>query len=292
MDASSTTKSRSIFDIIEEKKDRPEEFAWRKDPKFFAYDPTDFLYDGTLTIAKSDSILKTNRYILTLNGVIKYKGKNRTIPSAFLAFDNPRLEKTEDRSFNMCGFKVTGYKGSYEFLCESLVVQDEWVEKLRKVCVSLNISYRYSFGKLLGKGNFAKVHLAQRKRDSKSFAIKTIEKTKILENPRNMLSMHREITILRKIDHPNVIKMHEVYENDLYVHLVLEYLKGGELFQKLQSKGVYSEKDASLTIKYVLQALEYCHARNIVHRDLKPENLILAYTLFIFAVLSVTHQII
>jgi len=92
-----------------------------------------------------------------------------------------------------------------------------------------------------------------------------------------MVSMHREIMILRRIDHPHVIKLYEVYENDLYIHLVLEYLKGGELFQKLQSKGLYSEKDASMAIKYVLEALDYCHNRNVVHRDLKPENLILAY---------------
>ena len=270
-------KTRSIFDIIEEKKEKPEEFAWSKNPTLFSYDLTEFLCEGTLTTIKSESTLKGTRYVLTLQGIIKYKSKNDSIPNAFLRFDNPRLEKIENRTHNMCGFKLVGYKGSYEFFCKNIASQDEWVEKLRKVCVSLNISYRYSFGKMLGKGNFAKVHLAQRKKDSLSFAIKTIEKSKILENPRNMQSMQREIVILRKIDHSNVIKLFEVYENDLYVHLVLEYLKGGELFQKLQSKGIYSEKDASLAIRYVLNALEYCHARNIVHRDLKPENLILAY---------------
>ena len=146
------------------------------------------------------------------------------------------------------------------------------------MAVSFNISYRYVFGKLLGKGNFAKVHLAQRKKDGLSFAIKTIEKTKILENARNMVSMQREINILRRINHPNVIQLREVYENDLYVHLVLEYLRGGELFQHIQNKGLYSEKDAALAIRHILEALNYCHVRNIVHRDLKPENLILVYS--------------
>ena len=151
------------------------------------------------------------------------------------------------------------------------------MEHLRKVAVSFNISYRYVFGKLLGKGNFAKVHLATRKKDGTNFAIKTVEKTKILENPRNTVSMQREINILRRINHPNVIQLYEVYENDLYVHLVLEYLRGGELFQYLQNKGLYSEKDASQAIKRILEALDYCHNRFIVHRDLKPENLILVY---------------
>ena len=109
------------------------------------------------------------------------------------------------------------------------------------------------------------------------YAIKTIEKKKILESPRNMVAVRKEIEILRRIDHPHVIKLYEVYENELYIHLVMEYLKGGELLAHLKDKGVYSEKDASLLIKRVLEALAYCHARNIVHRDLKPENLIIVY---------------
>ena len=90
-----------------------------------------------------------------------------------------------------------------------------------------------------------------------------------------MTSVLKEIEILRQINHPGVIKLYEVYESELYIHLILEYLQGGELLSHLQSKGVYSEKDASTLIKCVLEALEYCHARNIVHRDLKPENLII-----------------
>ena len=90
-----------------------------------------------------------------------------------------------------------------------------------------------------------------------------------------MTSVLKEIEILRQINHPGVIKLYEVYESELYIHLILEYLQGGELLSHLQSKGVYSEKDASALIKCVLEALEYCHARNIVHRDLKPENLII-----------------
>ena len=106
--------------------------------------------------------------------------------------------------------------------------------------------------------------------------LKRIEKAKILENSRTIRSMYNEIVIMRKLCHKNVIRMYEVYENESYIHLVLEYLKGGELFQKLQNKGTYSEKDASVVIKCLLEALNYCHSINIIHRDLKPENLIFA----------------
>jgi len=165
----------------------------------------------------------------------------------------------------------------HDFYTTMKPMRDEWMIKFRKNAVCSNISVYYGFGKLVGKGNFAKVHIARRKIDDKMFAVKTIEKAKLLENSKNLISLQKEIQILRRIDHPNVIKLYEVYENDLYVHLILEFLKGGELFQLIQRKGIYSEKDAAIAIKCVLSALAYCHERNIIHRDLKPENLILVY---------------
>lgn len=143
------------------------------------------------------------------------------------------------------------------------------------MCVLLNITQQYTFGKIIGRGTFAKVHLAQDKFTNRSVAIKTICKKGLLENDRKLFTMYNEVSILRRASHPNIIRLFEVYENELYVHLVMEYLEGGELLQRLQSKGLYSEKDASVVIRSVLEALEYCHAKSIMHRDLKPENLIL-----------------
>ena len=101
-----------------------------------------------------------------------------------------------------------------------------------------------------------------------------MEKQKLMESETNMQMILNEIEIMRKINHPNIIKLYEVYESDLYIHLVLEYLRGGELLTHLKNKGAYSEKDAAIVIRRVLEALEYCHSQNIIHRDLKPENLI------------------
>ena len=78
------------------------------------------------------------------------------------------------------------------------------------------------------------------------------------------------------MDHPNVIKLHETYETSKYIHLVLPFLEGGELFEKIKSKGLYRESDARPVMRQFFSALEYIHAKNIVHRDLKPENLLLA----------------
>jgi len=84
-----------------------------------------------------------------------------------------------------------------------------------------------------------------------------------------------EIETLRRLKHPNILILYEVYEAADFVHLVLEYLKGGELFDKIQEKGSYCEGDAAKVMKKLLETINYCHSLNIIHRDIKPENIIL-----------------
>ena len=80
---------------------------------------------------------------------------------------------------------------------------------------------------------------------------------------------------MRKISHPNIINLYEVYESTKYIHLLLPFLEGGELFKSIKKRGLYKESDAVQVMKKFLSALAYLHENLIVHRDLKPENLIL-----------------
>ena len=79
----------------------------------------------------------------------------------------------------------------------------------------------------------------------------------------------RELDIMRTMNHPSIIKLHEVFENDGHIYLVCDYLEGGELFSYLKSKGVYNERNAVTVIRKLLQALEYIHTKGIIHRDIK-----------------------
>lgn len=80
---------------------------------------------------------------------------------------------------------------------------------------------------------------------------------------------------MRKLDHENIIKLYEVHESESYIYLVLELLRGGELFERIVKKGIYTEKDAAVLMKKLLSALDYMHSKGMMHRDIKPENLIL-----------------
>ncbi|KAJ4947751.1 hypothetical protein JOQ06_009784 [Pogonophryne albipinna] len=90
-----------------------------------------------------------------------------------------------------------------------------------------------------------------------------------------MSRVEREIAILKLIEHPHVLKLHDVYENKKYLYLVLEHVSGGELFDYLVKKGRLTPKEARKFFRQIISALDFCHSHSICHRDLKPENLLL-----------------
>jgi calcium/calmodulin-dependent protein kinase I len=132
----------------------------------------------------------------------------------------------------------------------------------------------YDFKETLGKGSFAEVKRAVRKKDKQDFAIKIISKSKL--NASELAVIHDEVDIMHKIKHPNCVQLFEMFESKKSVYMVLELLTGGELFDRVIQKGSFSEKEAADLIRALAGALEYLHGVGIVHRDLKPENLIYA----------------
>jgi len=131
----------------------------------------------------------------------------------------------------------------------------------------------YELGKEIGQGGFSVVYRAKRIKDGSIFAIKRITKD---EEGVDIELLKREIYIMKKVDHPNILKLYEVYEDTEYFWLVLELVEGLELFDKIVDRGNYSEKDAANIVKQIVEAVKYLHENDIVHRDLKPENLLSA----------------
>ena len=126
--------------------------------------------------------------------------------------------------------------------------------------------------KVLGSGNFAQVKKCTNTKDGTTWAVKIIDKSKV----EDMGDIEREIEIMGAIDHPNVIKMVEVFDEPKKMNIIMDLVTGGELFDRIVEKGSYTEKEAATVMGTLCNALNYLHDKQIVHRDLKPENILLA----------------
>ncbi|PWA72452.1 NAF domain-containing protein [Artemisia annua] len=132
---------------------------------------------------------------------------------------------------------------------------------------------RYEIGRLLGHGTFSKVYLARNVKTNEFVAIKVIDKEQILKG--GLIShIKREISILRRVRHPNIVQLFEVMATKTKIFFVMEYVKGGELFNKV-AKGRLKEENARMYFQQLISAVGFCHARGVYHRDLKPENILL-----------------
>jgi len=134
-----------------------------------------------------------------------------------------------------------------------------------------DIKDKYTIGEVIGRGGFSTVHEATRNSDGSKFAVKIVEKTMIQED---IKLLKREIDIMKQVDHVNILKLIEIYEDDEKVYIVMELVEGSELFDRIVDKGYYSEKSTVHIVKQILNAVKYLHQQGIAHRDLKPENLL------------------
>jgi serine/threonine protein kinase len=136
----------------------------------------------------------------------------------------------------------------------------------------------YRLGKVLHNGQTAKVYECRHQRTNSAFAVKVIERKQPSRKSvkRTMAEMVlREVAILDSLKHPNIIEIKEIFEDDEYFYLVMERMRGGDVFDKLIQIKNYNEQDAKLLIHTLLKATEFFHHHNVAHRDLKPQNLLL-----------------
>nr|UFP37827.1 CIPK12 [Lonicera japonica] len=145
---------------------------------------------------------------------------------------------------------------------------------------------KYEVGRTIGEGTFAKVKFAQNTETGESVAMKVLDRTTIIKH-KMVDQIKREISIMKLVRHPNVVRLHEAWaqnlEYKLYfvlasrtkIYIILEFITGGELFDKIVHHGRLSEAESRRYFQQLIDGVDYCHSKGVYHRDLKPENLLL-----------------
>ncbi|KAJ3330949.1 CBL-interacting serine/threonine-protein kinase 23 [Blyttiomyces sp. JEL0837] len=127
----------------------------------------------------------------------------------------------------------------------------------------------YRLGRTLGKGAFGKVKAGVHVESGATVAIKILKKEDVIEN-----GMTEQITILKKLNHPNIVNMVDVMATKSRIYIVQELVTGGELLYHLATEGKFKESAVKRYFKQLIEALDFCHRAGVVHRDIKPENLL------------------
>lgn len=135
------------------------------------------------------------------------------------------------------------------------------------------VEERYEIGKAIGDGNFAVVKTCIDRKSGEKLALKVIDKSKT-QGAKETKMIENEVMTMRKIQHPNCVRLYDVIDTQKELFLVMELIPGGDLFDRIVEKGKYAEKDAVRIIRCMAKALNFMHTRGFIHRDLKPENLL------------------
>ncbi|KAK8455868.1 hypothetical protein SEVIR_4G231900v4 [Setaria viridis] len=133
---------------------------------------------------------------------------------------------------------------------------------------------RYEVGRTIGQGTFAKVKFAVDAETGAAVAMKVLDKETILSH-RMLHQIKREISIMKIVRHPNIVRLNEVLAGKTKIYIILELITGGELFDRIAHHGKLRENEAGKYFQQLIDAIDYCHSKGVYHRDLKPENLLL-----------------
>lgn len=254
--------------------------VFQKIPKKSIFSPPSDspLYECELI--KKGKITKNKRFfVFYSNRCLFFQDKSQKVLKGICFFDfDLRLEwlyhSSKDKVFDkLYGIKFLRQSDTCELQANEDILKN-LIPLLNRKLNLLNFHTHYKAIKKIGKGNFASVYLVEKADSGVSYAVKAFSKECVYSQDKGKESLINEIEIMRALDHINVIKLHEVYETDNSLYMVLELLKGGNLVDYLKSHGKFNEKEAATFLRAIIKGICHCHERGVMHRDLKPENIL------------------
>ncbi|CAG9335758.1 unnamed protein product [Blepharisma stoltei] len=258
----------SIFASVDELFQNSQEF-WK------AYIPEDspVLYTGTLLESTAPDKSEESLYSLTKKFLIKHN-KDSKSPEFMVNIEwkliGPFIAEVEKTT--SYGFLIGHATNSKCFYTNSENELKVWLGHLSSAGIMTGIKDSFTFAKVIGKGAFSTVYEATCKNNKKSYAVKVIPKQKIAQDIQPLV---REIKIMRKLKHPNIVKLYKVYESISNIYLVQDYVSGGDLYHRIIEKKRFSENSVKKFTQKMLHVLDYLKTNGVIHRDIKLENILL-----------------
>ena len=164
---------------------------------------------------------------------------------------------------------------SHEFYVDSEEILNEWINHLRKKCILDSFEDDFILIKTIGKGGTSTVYLAEEISTRKEFAVKCLNKESMIKHDSEVWNLSEEIKIHQGINHDKIAKLHYVYEDSIFIYMVMEYLPYGDLCKRLLVKKKFDDDTCAKFMKDLLETIDFLHSQNIVHRDLKLENIVM-----------------
>ncbi|KAJ8010288.1 hypothetical protein DPEC_G00073480 [Dallia pectoralis] len=178
----------------------------------------------------------------------KCKGKQKDIWNIGVALLQPHVQQPTVKDVQHGDSKVARYRAKFD----------------------PRVTARYDIKALIGRGSYSRVVRVEHRATRQPFAIKMME----VEAEEGREVCESELGVLRRVSHPNVVQLVEVFQSPRRIYMVLELATGGELFDRVIAKGQFTERDAARALQMALNGVAYLHSLGITHRDLKPENLL------------------
>ena len=251
---------------------------WSKNVNQINLTEKDIVFKGQmLKLSTKTGKLKDRLFILTSSQLLYLKSAREPRLRGVMQTEWVRCEYIEEISENRKRNCIRFIKNMK--YCDFWVDKETdfklWKSHLSKVLIQSDFHGKFNAIKMIGKGSFARVYLVEEKETGIKYAVKAFSKECLLSQAKGRDSLLNEINIMRKLEHPNIMKLEEIHESKNSVYLILELLEGGELFSHIADKKQISVNDICRIMKCLLEALVYLSDKGIMHRDLKPENMIL-----------------
>ncbi|KAL4468378.1 hypothetical protein ABPG72_012272 [Tetrahymena utriculariae] len=237
--------------------------------------------------SKKGNYMSGKRYFRLYNNFIYYfDEKNSDHPKGYVNIDfdmhfeviRQKTDKKDNSPSSIIGqpkgLRLDKFNAKTEITTndESLILK--WRDILRNKINQRGFHELFKAHKKIGKGNFASVYLTERLEDNRQFAVKAFSKEAAYNQENGKEALINEIELMRALNHKNIIRLHEVFETENSLYMILDLLEGGQLYDKIKAKYRFTVEESKYIMKGLLEGIAEMHSKNIMHRDLKPENLI------------------